>query len=112
MTPEDIVKNSIMLEAGKRGFICLRLNSGQAWNGQVRQTSEGVIVINARPIALCPKGTSDLLILLKDGSYCFVECKAGKGKPTKEQLDFIDAIHRQGGKAGVCYSVQDFLKLI
>jgi hypothetical protein len=112
MTPEDAVKNQIMLKAGELGLICLRLNSGRAWNGKVISTPKGVVVTEARPIALCPEGTSDLLVILKDGRCCFVECKAGKGKPTDAQLRFIQRVRDSGGVAGVCWSVQDFLKLL
>ena len=40
MTPEDAVKNQIMLKAGELGLICLRLNSGRALNGKVISTQK------------------------------------------------------------------------
>lgn len=113
MTPEDILKNSIMLEAGKMGFICLRLNSGKAWNGKMLSTTAGrSIICEPRPIQLCPKGTPDMLFIMPDGKYCFVESKVRPRKPTPEQINFIERIRLLGGIAGVCYSVEEFRELI
>lgn len=112
MTPEDVVKNSIMIKAGELGYVTLRLNSGRAWNGNVVTTPNGVVVCKARSINLCPKGTSDLEIIMDSGKVAFVECKAGKGKPTEDQTRFIDKMKSLGHIAGVCWSVDDFLKLI
>ena len=113
MTPEDILKNNIMLEAGRLGFVCLRLNSGKAWNGKMVTTSTGHhAIIDPRPIQLCPEGTSDMLFLMPDGKYCFVESKIRPRKPTPQQVNFIERIKSLGGKAGVCYSVEEFTDLI
>ena len=112
MTPETRLKNAIMLEAGKRGFVCLRLNSGRAWNGKASTHNGKVTVSDARPIALCPEGTSDMLFIMPNGRYCFVESKIKPRKPTQAQLSFISRIHELGGLAGVCYSVDEFVKLV
>jgi len=117
MTPEDVLKNSIMLEAGKRGFICLRLNSGKAWNGRMVRIVFGewkghTAIIDPRPIQLCPEGTSDMLFVMPDGRYCFVESKVHPRKATSQQINFINIVRSLGGIAGVCYSVQEFIDLI
>lgn len=116
MTKETILKNKILIEAGKRGFKCLRLNSGRAWNGKMIRVKylNNIVnaIVNPRPIALCPEGTSDLLFIMPDGKYCFVETKVKPYKPTETQLNFIQQIIQYGGKAGVVYSLQEFIDLI
>lgn len=39
--------------------------------------------------------------------FAAVECKAPKGKPTTEQLNFIDYILKSGGLAGIARSTED-----
>jgi hypothetical protein len=39
--------------------------------------------------------------------FAAVECKTPKGKPTTEQLNFIDYILKSGGLAGIARSTED-----
>lgn len=56
-------------------------------------------------------GGSDLIGIYK-GRFCAFEVKTAKGKATESQLNFISAVIRNGGIAGVVRSVEDALQLL
>jgi hypothetical protein len=49
-------------------------------------------------------GGSDLIGIAPDGVFFAVECKTALGQPTTVQLNFIAAVIKQGGRAGVARS--------
>lgn len=53
------------------------------------------------------KGVSDILGVLPDGRFLAVECKGPKGKPSPEQVEFIENVRKMGGVAFVARSLQD-----
>lgn len=93
------IQNSIRLELSKHGMV-LRMNNGLFYTEDGRPIKSGL-----------PKGTSDLLFVGK-GFIAFLEVKTSRGKPSKEQLKFIEVIKSLGHKAGIVRSVQDALELI
>ena len=46
------------------------------------------------------------------GIFAAIEVKTPTGKPTKEQLNFIEVVLKNGGIAGICRSPTDALKLV
>jgi hypothetical protein len=58
------------------------------------------------------KGGSDIIGWTSDGRFLAVEVKTEKGRATKEQLRFIDAVNNSGGIAGVCRSPEEAIQLI
>lgn len=60
------------------------------------------------------KGVSDMFLPIPKNNYhgLFIELKAGKNKPSKEQLEFIDYVSKQGYKAVVCYGLDETIKVI
>lgn len=55
------------------------------------------------------KGGSDLIGITKDGRFIALEVKVGKGKPTPEQVKFVEFVKSMGGKAAVVWSVEEAL---
>ena len=126
MTEAD-TQAAIRLALGRRDDVRLwRNNVGEAWLGRViHQTASEVVI--ARPsrvrYGLCT-GSSDLIgarrmtvtqamVGTVIAQFVAAECKPPKrGKPTSEQLDFIDFVNAFGGIAGVVRSVDDALALI
>ena len=53
------------------------------------------------------RGVSDIIGCLPGGRFLAIEVKAPKGKPTTEQLQFIDMINQAGGLAFVAHSVEE-----
>jgi hypothetical protein len=53
------------------------------------------------------KGASDILGVLPGGRFLAIEVKAPKGRPTKEQMMFLDAVNRNGGLGFIARSIED-----
>lgn len=99
MTEHDL-QNQIRLELSKRGVINFRTNVGKIRMADGRMFDTGL-----------PKGFSDLMGVLPDGRAVFIEVKVHPNKPSREQLNFIAVMQKQGALAGVAYSVEDALKI-
>jgi hypothetical protein len=57
-------------------------------------------------------GSSDIVACLPGGRFLAIECKAGKGKMTPEQVEFQREIIRQGGLFVLAYRVEDLIEAI
>lgn len=101
MTPETRLKNEILLECGRRGWIAFHMNVGtyQLITGQFISTG-------------IPKGFPDLMVLTDTGRALFIETKIHPRKPTKEQLRWIEDLSARGFVSFVCYFFNDFLSHI
>lgn len=99
MTEHDF-QNYVRKELTKLGYITFRVNVGKVkmWDGRYFDTG-------------LPKGFSDLMIL-KDGKLNFAELKAENGKPSKEQLNFINQMIKNGFNAGIARNLDDIFKII
>jgi ribosomal protein L16/L10AE len=84
----------------EQGFKVFRANVGNVRMSDGRYFNTGL-----------PKGFSDMFAV-KNGRAYFFETKVKPNKPTKEQLNFIDVMRKQGCTAGVIYSLQELEKLI
>lgn len=109
---EHSIQNQIRLALSEYG-ICLRLNSGKAYGGKrIWDNRRGnYILTDLRTIALCPKGTPDILFIGANGVVAFIEVKDDKGKTREEQKDFISLVKSYGYRAGVARSVGDALNI-
>lgn len=110
---EHRIQDEIRLALAPHGIV-LRLNSGKAYGGNRvwDQRRNSYILTDIRPIALCPKGTVDLLFIGQNGQVAFIECKDDKGRPREEQKRFIDMMKKYGYRAGIARSPEDALKII
>lgn len=60
-----------------------------------------------------PPGFSDLFgVRRSDGKAIFIEVKSSVGKPTQNQLNFIEAMKKHGAVAGICRSAMEAIKLV
>ena len=59
---------------------------------------------------LC-NGSSDVIGVAKDGRFLAVEVKTATGRVSPAQVQFLDAVRRAGGRAGVARSVEDALSI-
>lgn len=110
---EHNIQNEIRLALSQYG-ICLRLNSGKAYGGNRvwDNRRQQYILTDLRTIALCPKGTADLVFFGADGTTAFIECKDNKGRAREDQKRFIEIMTKYGYRCGVARSVEDALKII
>ena len=55
-------------------------------------------------------GVPDLLLFAPRGVYngLALELKAGAGKPSANQVEYLDLLSRSGWRTQLCYSVEDF----
>lgn len=100
MTEEHRIQNEIRLALAETCVI-FRANVGTGCTKDGRYFSTGL-----------PKGFSDLFGFRKsDGRAVFIEVKTPKGKPSTEQVKFLETMRKYGAVAGVCRSVEEALKL-
>ena len=68
---------------------------------------------NLRPTKVLIPGWPDLTGFRRsDGRAVFIEVKTAKGKPSPEQLKFIELAKRSGALAGIARSVQDAIEIV
>jgi len=97
---EHNFQNLARKELSKLGFVTFRVNVGKVKMHDGRYFDTGL-----------PKGFSDLMVL-KKGKLSFVELKAGKNKPSEEQINFINQMIKNGFSAGVAYDFEEILKIV
>lgn len=101
MTSEHDIQNEIRLALSAHGYCVFRINSGKVKMADGRWFETGV-----------PKGFSDL-VAIKDGRISFLEIKNEIGRPSAEQLKFIEVMQsRYGCRAGIARSVSDALAIV
>lgn len=98
---EHDLQNLIRMKLTNLGYCVFRANVGKIRLSDGRWFDTGL-----------PKGFSDLFVV-KDGKIYFMEIKTEKGKPTKEQLNFINTMESiYNCPAGICRSVEDAINLV
>ena len=82
--------------------VIFRCNVGKGYTQDGRYFSTGL-----------PPGFSDLFgVRRSDGKAIFIEVKSSVGKPTQNQLNFIEAMKKHGAVAGICRSAMEAIKLV
>ena len=111
---ESALLREIMLAVSQTGGRVFRNNVAKGWIGEgtCHRDMSGMAVTIRNPrrlhAGLCV-GSSDLIGFTADGKFLAIECKAGRGKATPMQQNFIDAVNRAGGIGIIARSVQDVL---
>ena len=122
---EHEIQQRILLACGSGTTRLWRNNVGTGWAGQATQIRRrgmlavepgDVLVRNARPLhaGLCT-GSSDLIGYRQiDGVAQFVaiEVKSERGRPSPQQVQFLDHIQGAGGCAGIARSVDEASTLL
>lgn len=101
MTEEHKIQNEIRAAAAPYAVL-FRVNVGSGRTEDGRHFSTGV-----------PVGFSDLFgVRSSDGRAVFIEVKTPKGRPTKQQINFINRMRAAGAIAGICRSAEEAVRLI
>lgn len=98
---ESDIQRLIMLALSEAGCVVWRNNSG------CLKDARGVPV----RFGVGSPGGSDLIGIYK-GRFCAFEVKTPKGKATDAQLNFIAAVIKNGGIAGVVRSPGEAIELL
>lgn len=114
MNKETKIQNQILLSLSNAGCTVWRVETSGVWVGrQIHKDGDTVTLANARMFlsGLC-KGGSDIIGIDPIGRFLAVEVKTETGRPTKEQLNFINAVKAAGGIAGIARSPREALELL
>ena len=96
MSEAEIMRD-IQVAVSKMGHRVFRNNIGVCQDGRGNYIRYGV----------CNPGGSDLLGWTRDGRFLAIEVKGPRGRLTKEQDSFLDAVKLAGG-IGICaHSVEE-----
>lgn len=99
---ESNLHREIQIEASKRGHRLFRNNVGKLQSREGEWVAFGVGGV----------GGSDLIGWTRDGVFAAVEVKLPHGRVSPEQLSFIAAVAKAGGRAGVARSVEDAMLIL
>lgn len=55
------------------------------------------------------KGISDIIACSREGRFIAIEVKKPGGKPSEEQLDFLERVNQNGGIGILAYSLDDVI---
>ncbi len=100
MKEMDILR-LIMVTLSEAGCVVWRNNVG------VLKNAAGIPI----KFGLCV-GSSDIIGVAPCGRFLAVEVKTEKGRPTPDQIRFIEAVKRKGGIAGIARSPADAVALL
>lgn len=100
MTEADIMRE-IQLALSRLGCRAFRNNVG------VAKTDTGSVIRFGLTV-----GSSDLIGWTASGRFLAIEVKRPGKNPTKEQRNFLDAVTKAGGIAGVARSVEDAVEIV
>ena len=121
---EHITQQRILLAHGSGSVRLWRNNVGTGWAGQATKVTPGnlraiaaglrpgdVVIRQGRPLhaGLCV-GSSDLIgyrVVDRVAQFVALEVKSATGRPTAQQVQFLDHIQAAGGLAGIARSVDD-----
>ena len=126
---EHITQQRILLACGSGPVRLWRNNVGTGWAGQATKVTPGnlravsqalrpgdVVIRQGRPFhaGLCV-GSSDLIgyrVVNRVAQFVALEVKSATGRPTAQQVQFLDHITSVGGCAGIVRSVEDAQALL
>ena len=128
MSEIDLMRQ-LQIAASQLGARLFRQNTGVAWvgkvekrTGMVRLNPGDVVIRNARPFHAGITGMSDLggwipveitaeMVGSTVALYAQVEVKEN-ARPTPEQLAWIAAVKKAGGRAGIARSEDDLTQIL
>lgn len=100
VTPERIIESEILYFLRKSKIFSWKNVTGGYFD-PVRK----IFRKQTSPYAI--NGTSDILGVLPDGKFLAIEVKSKTGRPSPEQVLFIDNVTKNGGIAFIARSVED-----
>ena len=114
MTEHDIQNRIRLAISEAKSGVVFRANVGQAWTGSHYEwLNRDILIHSARPFNTgLPTGFSDLFGVTPEGQAFFLEVKSPKGKPSPEQLQFLEVMRSWNAITGVVQSQEAALNLL
>ena len=114
MNQETAIQRRIMLALSQAGCLIFRNETSGAWVGKVlHRDANQVTLTDARMIRFgLAVGSSDLIGVAPCGRFLAIEVKTPKGRASKQQQTFIEAVRKAGGIAGIARSPEEALELL
>lgn len=110
---EQNIQRLIMLSTANNGSVIFRNNCGAYTTPDGYRVKYGVGNPGGSDlIGITPIVITDDMVGRTMGIFTAIEVKTKTGKPSPNQLNFIDVIKNNGGIAGVCRSSDDADDLI
>jgi hypothetical protein len=112
MPSEREIQHAIRVAAGRPPVAIWRNNVGQARMPDGSVVKYGLCVgssdlIGLQPMLITPEHVGNLL-----ARFVAIEVKTRTGRPTPEQLRFIELVRSKGGLAGIARSPDDALAIL
>ena len=70
---EHNIQSLIMLKLSELGYVPLRANAGQFWQGKTATINGQLILTNIKSIKGMPEGTSDIICIMPNGKTAYIE---------------------------------------
>ena len=113
MKKESNIQNAIRLALTDNGVLSFRNNVGAYKSEKGHYIRYGVGEKGGSDlICITPVTITQEMVGQTVGVFTAIEVKTPNGRPSKEQLAFIEAVKRIGGKAGVARSPEDAIQII
>jgi hypothetical protein len=108
VTEQDIMRSIMLAPHGCRLW---RNNTGAIKDQTGRLVRFGLCTGSSDLIGILPITITPEMIGKRIGVFVALEVKTPKGKPTEEQINFIQRVRELGGFAGVARSVDEALNI-
>lgn len=113
MKSETALQNEIRLAVGKRKDVRLfRNNVGLFKTQDGRNVQTGLCIGSSDLIGFQSITITPEMVGQKIAVFTAIEIKTPKGKPTHEQINFIECVRKFGGIAAIVKSVDDALAVL
>jgi hypothetical protein len=109
MTEQDIMRSIMLAPHGCRLW---RNNTGAIKDTDGRLVRFGLCTGSSDLIGIRPVTITADMVGRRFGIFTAIEVKTPKGKPTEEQINFIQRVRELGGIAGVARSVDEALTIV
>ena len=104
---EHNIQSLIMVKLSELGYVPLRANAGQFWQGKTATINGQLILTNIKSIKGMPEGTSDIICIMPNGKVAWIECKTATGKQREAQIRFQNMVESMGHKYYIMRSIDD-----
>lgn len=122
---ESNIMRAMMLACSENGATVFRHNVGLGWSGRlISHTPEKTILANARPLhAGLQRGAGDIIgwktvtitpdmVGKQIAVFASIEAKTKSGKPSQEQTNWIGAVRKAGGFAGIARDSDEAIQIL